>query len=54
MERQGWIKAEWGISENNLKAKFYKLTRAGRKRFEIEEESWQRLAEAVFKVLAST
>ncbi|HZS49026.1 MAG TPA: PadR family transcriptional regulator [Blastocatellia bacterium] len=54
MERQGWIKAEWGISENNLKAKFYKLTRAGRKRLELEEESWQRLADAVFKVLAAS
>src|SRR5581483_3371644 len=54
MERQGWIKAEWGISENNLKAKFYKLTRAGRKRLELEEESWQRLADAVFKVLTAS
>ena len=54
VERQGWITAEWGISENNLRAKFYKLTRAGRKQLEIEEENWERLARAVFKVMQST
>jgi PadR family transcriptional regulator, regulatory protein PadR len=51
IERQGWITAEWGVSENNLHAKFYKLTRAGRKQFLIEEENWERLAGAVFKVM---
>jgi transcriptional regulator len=51
IERQGWITAEWGVSENNLRAKFYKLTRAGRKRLQIEEENWERLAGAVFKVM---
>ena len=51
VERQGWITAEWGVSENNLRAKFYKLTRAGRKQLQIEEENWERLAGAVFKVL---
>jgi transcriptional regulator len=51
IERQGWITAEWGVSENNLRAKFYKLTRAGRKQLQIEEENWERLAGAVFKVL---
>jgi PadR family transcriptional regulator, regulatory protein PadR len=51
IERQGWIKAEWGVSENNLRAKFYKLTRAGRKQLRIEEENWERLAGAVFKVM---
>ena len=51
IERQGWIKAEWGVSENNLRAKFYKLTRAGRKQLQIEEENWERLAGAVFKVM---
>ncbi len=54
IERQGWITAEWGISENNLRAKFYKLTRAGRKQLEIEEENWERLAGAVFKVMQAT
>ena len=54
IERQGWITAEWGISENNLRAKFYKLTRGGRKQLEIEEENWERLAGAVFKVMQAT
>ena len=51
IERQGWISAEWGVSDNNMRAKFYRLTRAGRKQLQIEEESWERLAGAVFKVL---
>jgi PadR family transcriptional regulator PadR len=51
IERQGWITAEWGVSENNLRAKFYKPTRAGRKQLQIEEENWERLAGAVFKVM---
>jgi len=54
IERQGWITAEWGVSENNLRAKFYKLTRAGRKQLQIEEENWERLAGAVFKVMQTT
>jgi len=54
IERQGWISAEWGVSENNLRAKFYKLTRAGRKQLQIEEENWGRLAGAVFKVMKTT
>jgi len=51
IERQGWITAEWGVSENNLRAKFYKLTRAGRKQLQIEEENWERLAGAIYKVM---
>jgi PadR family transcriptional regulator len=51
IERHGWITAEWGVSENNLRAKFYRLTRAGRKQPQIEEENWERLAGAVFKVM---
>jgi PadR family transcriptional regulator, regulatory protein PadR len=54
IERQGWITAEWDVSENNLRAKFYKLTRAGRKQLQIEEENWERLAGAVFKVMQTT
>jgi len=54
IERQGWITAEWGVSENNLRAKFYKLTRAGRKQLQVEEENWERLAGAVFKVMQTT
>jgi PadR family transcriptional regulator, regulatory protein PadR len=51
IEAQGWITSEWGVSENNLRAKFYKLTRAGRRQLEVEEEHWERLAQAVFKVM---
>ena len=53
IERQGWISSEWGISENNLRARFYKMTRAGRKQLELESEHWERLAGAVFRVLES-
>ena len=51
IERQGWITAEWGVSENNLRAKFYKLTRTGRRQLQLEEANWERLAGAVFKVM---
>lgn len=51
IEQQGWIASEWGVSENNQRAKFYKLTRAGRRQLEVEEENWDRLASAVFKVM---
>jgi DNA-binding PadR family transcriptional regulator len=51
IERQGWITSEWGTSENNLRARFYKLTRAGRKQLEVEEVNWERLARAVFRVM---
>ncbi len=52
LERRGWIRAEWGASENNRKAKFYELTRAGRKQLEEEATSWERLTKAVSLVLA--
>ena len=51
LEHEGWIDAEWGASENNRKAKFYRLTRSGRKRLEEETASWARLAAAVARVL---
>jgi PadR family transcriptional regulator PadR len=51
MERRGWIEAEWGLSENNRKVKFYRLTRAGRQRLAIETEQWSRFTTAVSKVL---
>ena len=53
IERQGWISSEWGVSDNNLRARFYKLTRAGRKQLELESVHWERLAGAVFRVLGS-
>ena len=52
LEYKGWIKAEWGTSENNRKARFYALTAAGRKQLSAELENWQRLADAVNLVLA--
>lgn len=51
MEQEGWIIAEWGVSENNRRARYYKLTAAGRKQLAEEEKSWRRLTEAVASVL---
>lgn len=51
LEREGWISAEWGASEHNRRARFYRLTRSGRKQLEAETESWTRMAEAVARVL---
>src|SRR5262249_4884204 len=51
MEEQGWIEAEWGASENNRRAKYYKLTRAGRKQLAAETSNWERLSEAITRVL---
>jgi PadR family transcriptional regulator PadR len=54
LERRGWIKARWGASENNRRAKYYELTRAGRKQLEREESAWRKLAAAVAQVLKTT
>jgi PadR family transcriptional regulator, regulatory protein PadR len=51
--RQGLLKAEWGTSENNRRAKFYQLTSAGRKRLREETDGWQRLSAAISSVLAA-
>jgi PadR family transcriptional regulator PadR len=51
LERQGLITSEWGTSENNRRAKYYRLTRAGRAHLEVETSSWERLAAAVAQVL---
>jgi DNA-binding PadR family transcriptional regulator len=51
LEQEGYISAEWGVSDNNRKAKFYRLTRSGRKRLEEETAIWERLAAAVARVL---
>ena len=51
LERRGWIKAEWGASDNNRKAKFYQLTRSGRAHLTAETDEWSRLAKAVALVL---
>ena len=51
LERRGLIRARWGTSENNRRAKYYKLTRAGRKRLDTESEAWRRLTTVVSQVL---
>jgi len=53
LEYRGWIKAEWGNSENNRRAKFYRLTIAGRKQLESERETWERLSSAIALVLGA-
>ena len=54
LEEQGWLAAEWGESENNRKAKFYRLTKAGRRRLEEEMRSWERISIAITRALAAT
>ena len=53
LERRGWIKAKWGTSDNNRRAKYYELTKSGRRQLEIETETWNRLAAAVAGVLGT-
>lgn len=53
MEEKNWIEAEWGHSENNRRAKFYRLTKAGRKQLEAEEQTWNRVAQAIGWVIKS-
>ena|SRR5258708_36101122 len=52
LQQRGWIDAEWGNSENNRKAKFYSLTRSGRKQLEKDTAYWRRLSHAIGRVLA--
>ncbi len=54
LEQSGWIKAKWGESDNNRRAKFYSLTAAGRKYLEQEEANWQRLSAAIGLVLETS
>ena len=51
LERRGWLKAEWGPSDNNRRAKYYELTRKGRAQLESETSAWQKLTAAVSQVL---
>jgi len=53
LERRGWIKARWGASENNRRAKYYELTKSGRKQLEEERSAWEKLA-AVAQVLETS
>src|SRR5437870_11440293 len=54
LEAQGWIKAEWGVSDNNRKARYYKLTAAGRKQLAAEQEHWSRITQGINLVLSGT
>jgi PadR family transcriptional regulator PadR len=54
MEERGWLKSSWGESENNRRAKYYRLTKAGRQQLEVETESWQRIALAITSALKAT
>lgn len=51
LERRGWIAATWGASDNNRRAKYYELTRAGRKQLDAETQAWQKLTRAVALVM---
>jgi len=51
LEQRGWIVSDWGASENNRRAKFYRLTKEGRKQLETETSSWERLSAAVNRIL---
>ena len=54
MEEQGWLASEWGESENRRRAKYYKLTRAGRRRVETETASWERISAAIACAIEAT
>lgn len=54
MEDKGWIAAEWKLTENNRRAKYYTLTRAGRKQLETEQEQWDRMTAIIAQVMHST
>lgn len=53
LQEQGWIESEWGVSENNRKAKFYRLTKTGRRQLEVETAAWERLTEAIAGIMRS-
>jgi PadR family transcriptional regulator PadR len=53
LEQQGWIDSEWGVSENNRRARFYRLTDKGRRQLAAETENWERVSAAVARILAT-
>ena len=53
LQDQGWVESEWGVSDNNRKAKFYRLTKAGRKQLEVETETWDRITGAIGAIMNS-
>jgi transcriptional regulator len=54
LQQRGWINSKWGASENNRRARFYSLTKAGRKQLAAEEENWERTAALMARVLAGS
>jgi PadR family transcriptional regulator PadR len=54
LEQRGWIASQWGVSENNRKAKYYSLTRAGRKQLREEVESWERMSAMINRLLKTS
>ena len=54
IEQSGWIESEWGTSENNRRARFYRLTRAGKKQLGLEETRWENLVDTIAKVMQAT
>jgi len=54
LQQRGWINSKWGASENNRRARFYSLTKAGRKQLAAEEENWERMAALMARVLAGS
>lgn len=54
LEEQGWIDAEWGTSDNNREAKFYKLTRTGTRQLDLETANWERVSAGIAKILKAT
>jgi PadR family transcriptional regulator, regulatory protein PadR len=54
LQQRGWIKAEWGVSDNNRRAKYYSLSRTGRKQIETETENWERIATTMARFLADS
>src|SRR5215510_4506241 len=51
LEQQGWIKSEWGLSENNRKAKYFQITKSGRRQLAREVDNWQRIAQTISRLL---
>jgi len=53
LEQRGWISSKWGVSDNNRKAKYYSLTRSGKKQLQTETESWERMSAVMARLLGS-
>jgi transcriptional regulator len=53
LEQQGWISAQWGISDNNRRARYYSLTRSGKKQLAVEREKWDRMSGAIARLLTA-